>query len=186
MSIMCITGLRQKNVLKKCRKNYNCVQGMLSSKLCRSLSSWQLSTFRPFFARCNRLMSKICPTLNCPMHPTTPDRNSDTGKCSISSEPPKRWEKNDVIKFEIMYIKDEVVRLRTGLILCIKFLPLQNPFQACSQRNISINTARVKVLFIWMYFLFVIKLMTRLLLIEFFNSVYFRLICKRVFLINYC
>ena len=40
---------------------------------------------------------------------------------------------------------DEVVKLRVGLFLCIKFLPLLNPNQACSQRNVSTNKKDGKI-----------------------------------------
>ena len=43
-----------------------------------------------------------------------------------------------------MYVTDEGAKLQLGLFLCIKFLPLLNPFQVCSQRNVSTTQQELK------------------------------------------
>ena len=47
-----------------------------------------------------------------------------------------------------IYVTNEVVKLREGLIHHIKFFPLLNPFQAYSPKKCFDNATRVKVLFI--------------------------------------
>ena len=53
-------------------------------------------------------------------------------------------------------VTDQVVKLWFGLFLCIKFLPLLNPFQDYSQKNVSTRQQELKCFLFWCTFFCII------------------------------